>query len=631
MMQKITRLAFILTLLFAIKYVEGNNVSITGLTYLSGSDQVRFNVSWDNSWRNTGTAGSTQNYDGVWVFVKFRSACAKDSIHPSASNYSHMWLSRSTSDHIVPAGASLEVGTSSLIGSYYGGIGAGVFLYRSSDGVGTTTFNNVTLKWDKTSQGAIGTDWDIQVFAVEMVNIPRGPFDLGDGTTSGAVSEISRGEYRGDGRNEPYLVNSEDSIPTYVSGSGLQYSIGASSTLVSTNAVSANTPKGYNAFWCMKYEITQKQYVDFLNTLSRNTQYYMVHNPNLPDQFTLGDTLLNDGSSGLDNDRLGFFLNDWAQQRSYRNGITIQHTVSGTNRIVSGTKPWQFACDLNGNGIYNEPDDGMNTACNFLNGALLYAYLDWAALRPMNEFEFEKITRGPSTAYPYVPQSDAFVWGTLGSSSNVTQIGSSYTSPGTSTEVATTPISAVGQVVGGDSGPRRVGVTNRLGSTRIQSGSSYFGVSNMADNVYETVLRMGLILDFGSRPCQINYYRTAYGDGDITTSCVRESVNCPCDFDRWPLGWICGIGGLTVRGGSYATNSLSLNEYGISTRKYAGECSVGNFYSNTWITSSFTPDQWCNGCYASTRDISYLNQSISNYGVSSYYIFLSQLGGRGVR
>jgi hypothetical protein len=381
----------------------------------------------------------------------------------------------------------------------------------------------------------------------------------------------------------------------------------------------------------MKYEITQKQYVDFLNTLSRKSQYYMVHNPNLPDQFTLGDTLLNDGSSGLDNDRLGFFLNDWTQQRNYRNGITIQNTLSGANRVVSGTKPWQFACDLNGNGVYNEPDDGMNTACNFLNGALLYAYLDWSALRPMNEFEFEKVTRGPSTAFPYVPQQDAFVWGTLGSSSNVTQIGSRYTSTGTSTEAPTTLITDIGQVVGDDSGPRRVGVSNRLGSTRIQAGSSYYGVSNMADNVYETVLRMGLIYDVGSRPCQVNYYNNAYGDGDITSSCVRETVNCPCDFDRWPLGWICGVGGLTVRGGSYATNSSNLNEYGISTRKFAGDCGAGNFYSNTWITGSFTPDQWCNGCYISTRDITYLNQSINNYGTASYYFSLAQLGGRGVR
>ena len=35
-----------------------------------------------------------------------------------------------------------------------------------------------------------------------------------------------------------------------------------------TGSLSASFPKGYAAFYGMKYEITQGQYADFLNTLS---------------------------------------------------------------------------------------------------------------------------------------------------------------------------------------------------------------------------------------------------------------------------------------------------------------------------------------------------------------------------
>jgi len=616
-------------LLLSVMATFGNNVAISGLTYLSGSDQIRFNVTWDNSWRNTATAGSTQNYDGVWVFVKFRHACAKDSIYPSASDYTHMWLSTTTSDHVVPSGAALEVGTTNFSSTPRG---MGIFLYRNSDGTGTTTFNNVTLKWAKAAQGITGTDWDVQVFAVEMVNIPQGPFTLGDGFNASSYGSISNNEFSLGSTSDPYLVTSEDSIPMgNATGQLSQRQSTSTSSFVSPmgygNYIGSNTPKGYASFWCMKYEVTQKQFVDFLNTLSRASQKFIIRNINMSNQITLGDTSVNDNSTSNDEANLGFFYNSWSSQRSYGNGITVAYTggISATNKIVPGSKPWTFACDLNNNGIFNESDDGMNTACNFLGTTMLWAYLDWAALRPMNEFEFEKVCRGPSTVAPFIPQVDAFVWGSFGVSANVTTTSGSWTGARTISEAPSAPISSTGLVIAGEStGPRRVGATNRAGSTRIQSGTSYYGVCNMADNVQEVVIRFGSYSCYSSSTgwC-INYNRTAYGDGNINTIKVRTYI---CDNDKWPYNWNTNIleSGVCTRGGAANTTDYSL--FGISNRNYAGQgYFCGGSYSPAWAGGSYgSPD--CNNGGGSMDEL--YGCRIYSGSVMSFSAFI---GGRGVR
>jgi hypothetical protein len=606
---------------------HANNVAISGLTYLSGSDQIRFNITWDNSWRNTSTSGSTQNYDGVWVFAKFRHACAKDSIWPSASDYTHMWLSTTTSDHSVPSGAELQVGSTNFSGIDRG---MGVFIYRNSDGTGTANFSNVTLKWAKAAQGIIGTDWDIQLFAIEMVNIPSAPFGLGDGYSSSSYGggTLNYYEFTAGSSNDPYLVNSEDAISMGTSTTQLYQRSGSSSgsymsPYSGSATIGANTPKGFNAFWCMKYEVTQKQFVDFLNTLSRTNQKFMVRNQNLVNQFGLGDTSVNDALISNDEYNLGFFWDSWSQQRSYGNGIAVAYTggISATNKIVPGAKPWTFACDLNNNGVFNESADGLNTACNFLSAKLLWAYLDWAALQPMNELEFEKVCRGPSTVSPFIPQVDAFVWGTYGISGNYTFTNGGWSSPRTSSESPTAATTSTGLVIANESaGPRRVGSTNRSSTTRIQSGSSYYGVANMAGNVEEIVVRFSSNAS-GSSSC-IDYNRTAYGDGNINTIISRSYL---CDLDRWPLEFFCGSGNgsLGTRGGSWATNDPSF--FGISNRYYTGGCPSGSF-TFAWSGNSYgSPDGGGDG---RSLDYLYFTNRVYNGSVMQY---LANLGGRGVR
>ena len=70
-----------------------------------------------------------------------------------------------------------------------------------------------------------------------------------------------------------------------------------------------------------------------------------------------------------------------------RNGIVIETSS------IAPDEPAVFACNASADKVFNDPTDGQDRACNFLNWNDLAAYLQWAALRPMTELEFEKICR----------------------------------------------------------------------------------------------------------------------------------------------------------------------------------------------------------------------------------------------
>jgi|GEM_PF-815249 len=496
-----------------------NNVSITNFQYLSATQEIEFDISWDNSWRNTGTAGSTQNYDGVWVFAKYRHACAKDSVFPSASNYSHMWLSGS--GHTIPAGATGELGATTIGGSARN---LGIFLYRSTDGSGTFTLTDVRLKWDAAAQGISHTDWDIQLFAMEMVHIPQGSFYLGDGSSSYT--------FRDAGTGNPFLISSENAITLGNSAGQLSFASHANSS----GTLQAGFPKGFNAFWSMKYEITQKQYCDYLNTLSRSSQ--AVAAPNVSAYLTNGNTNV------PANNRGAFLMSStsWANQKNMRNGIRVDGPTGTADATIDPSKPITFVCDLNDANAGNSADDGQAIACNLISIANLWRYLDWSGLRPMNELEFEKIARGPSVSPPYIQIPYETVWGNNYSvAGNSTASGNGLTNAGMANEELTA--TGNGLFVGGVSspaGPRRVGITYTSSTTRLTAGSSYYGVADMAGNLDERVIAVTRNRT-ASAVTQPTYIFSDYGDGDPGT-------NYP---SAWPTVSYAGTPAFTTRGGGW--------------------------------------------------------------------------------
>jgi formylglycine-generating enzyme required for sulfatase activity len=165
---------------------------------------------------------------------------------------------------------------------------------------------------------------------------------------------------------------------------------------------------------------------------------------------------------------------------AYRNGIRI--SVPGNNN----TLPAIYACDATA-GTENSSNDGQNIAMNFLSWADLEAYLDWSALRPMTELEYEKVCRGP---LPRV--AGEYTWGTTA----INAVNSSSVSnPLTATE-------SYGTVANGNCaygvnstsssyGPLRVGIFATSSSGRASSGASYYGAMEMGGNLWERVVTTG--------------------------------------------------------------------------------------------------------------------------------------------
>ena len=62
--------------------------------------------------------------------------------------------------------------------------GTGVFLYRDSPGTGNVSYAGVALNRDYAVDGlsAVNTA-TVSVHAIEMVYVPEGPFEVGDGTS----------------------------------------------------------------------------------------------------------------------------------------------------------------------------------------------------------------------------------------------------------------------------------------------------------------------------------------------------------------------------------------------------------------------------------------------------------------
>jgi formylglycine-generating enzyme required for sulfatase activity len=222
-MKKIILIAMIITLASG---VLANNVVVEsiGMTGQNTTDKyamITFDVSWDNSWH---TGSAPFNYDGVWVFAKWQT---------DGGNWSHCTLNTSSVNHIAPTGSTIEAVTD----------GKGIFIYRNANGSGSNNWDGVQLRWQYGSDGvADGDNVTVKIFAIEMVNIPEGPYYVGDGMTD----ENAYTEER---------ITSADA------------SIDAGSPAEASD-LNASYPNGYSAFWLQKYEISEGQWVDFFNTLT---------------------------------------------------------------------------------------------------------------------------------------------------------------------------------------------------------------------------------------------------------------------------------------------------------------------------------------------------------------------------
>ena len=378
--------------LFSSLAIFANNITITGVSYNSGGGTVTFNISWENSWR---TSTAPNNWDAAWVFVK-RKNC-------SINYWQHQDVSSTAANHSTLS--PLEVQTTAD--------GKGVFIRRSGNGTGNISSTSVTLKLS-TVPGAIA-EWDMQVFGVEMVYVPQGSFQIGDGSS---INSFRQGG--GPAPTAAYTVASEAAI-TFANTTGNLWADAYSPT---GGNIAAAYPKGFNAVYCMKYEISQGQYTDFLNTLS-------------PDQSA-------------------------ARFPNFNN--VLRHTISGVWPIFISTAP--------------------NRACNYLTWGDLCAYNDWSGLAPMSEMEFEKICRGTNTA---VANEKAWGTSLVTDGSTLVNDGLANEGV-SETITAGSGLSNSAFATSNPGGPFRCGFAAKSGTTRLEAGATFYGVMEMSGNVYEYVM-----------------------------------------------------------------------------------------------------------------------------------------------
>lgn len=645
LLQKFKPILFLFIGLCAINRADANNinvsnVSITGQNLTNDFSMVKFNLSWENSWR---ISSGPANWDAAWVFVKFRVGAADPTFTGASSSGTTVTVS-STANlrvgmpvHVTGGTGAFAVNTviSSITNSTQfvvsttpltplsgasiqcrriweharlnntghtapsGGTidvpadGTGAFIYFSSNGSGTCNFNNTHLRWNYgINNVADEAVVSVQVFAIEMVYVPQGSFFVGtrgtengsftDGSvsTATATASISGGSvnsinlnFGGSGYSSAtvlisggggsgaaatatisggavtgvtvtnagsgytsaptVIISAPNSIPFEITSEAALGIDNAAGKLWGTSSTGSNSignapedleatlaasfPKGVAAFYCMKYEISQGQYRDFLNTLTYQQQVSRtVTSPNSAA-----------GTGAL------------SSTNAFRSGIDIQTPGDPTT-----FQPAVYGCNLNGNTNYNESGDGEWIACNWLSWMDGCAYMDWAGLRPMTELELEKACRGNQA-----PVSWEYAWG------NATTTSANAIANGGEANETTNTLNANSVSNNNIQGPLRVGAFAGAATSRVHAGATYYGIMEMSGNLWERPVSIG---NEAGRS-----FTGLHGDGNL----VREG-NANVNF--WP-----GING-------NSTTTIANTVFGgtIGVTQAAGSCFRGGHWQN---------------------------------------------------
>jgi len=419
---------------------------------------VVFDLSWEEAWRND------INCDGVWIFAKYR---AKDGLwrHIGLSDYS-----RDKFDYRdqTPPGFSKGQGPlSSQVGMWVPSERKGVFIYRIKE-EGDVSLKQVMLLWNFKETGLQTEDMNsisIKVFGVEMVYIPESEHYVGDPLGPGGPKNCLF-TYPDKGA---YLVNSEAPITVDAKDGFLYCNQDNERSRDDTPfVIPEEYPKGYGAFWHMKYQLSSQQYVDFLNTLTRRQQQTHVRSD---------------------------------ISRDY---IENYYVMTGTN-----TEKFRqsIVCVRKGNGI-DTPVTFYTyapaRACNAIAWGDIAAYAAWAGLRPITEFEFEKSCRGPK---------EAIAWECAWGSNEIGRVETFSGPDGSGYEIKVPTAGLVNACFGcgiapfdaakgktipdnpGFEGPVSCGLfsnTRHEGiPKRLNDGASYYGVMELSGNLWESCVTFG--------------------------------------------------------------------------------------------------------------------------------------------
>jgi diadenosine tetraphosphate (Ap4A) HIT family hydrolase/formylglycine-generating enzyme required for sulfatase activity len=276
-------------------------------------------VSWKNAWRNA------KNHDAVWVFFKLNAASAdRAKLH-----------------------GYVKKGSAALIYNYQLGStdptfwipddGAGLMIFPSTAYRGDISWR-IKVQLDVPKIKNLKTDDLVFAFAqgIEMVYVPQGAFYLGESDT--LLQRNNAAFYEAFSRDY-YQIQSENALKIGSEKGNLHYDNHGESAYRGDmkGELPATFPKGFQAFYCMKYELSDGLYCQFLNFIGEYWSSQRAHF----------------GSKAYQKNRGSIH---------FENG---QYVADAPKRPASYTS-WDDEC----------------------------AFADWAGLRPMTELEYEKACRG---------------------------------------------------------------------------------------------------------------------------------------------------------------------------------------------------------------------------------------------
>lgn len=299
-------------------------------------------------------------------------------------------------------------------------------------------------------------------------------------------------------------------------------------------------PNGFEGFYAMKYEISQEQYIRFLNKLNATQQKTRTRDD--LDQLAEGS----------------YVFGPSTERPSCRNGIVVG---ARSNGVVI------FASNLtaDGEGKVSQADDGQTLACNYLTVNDMLAYADWSGLRPLSEMEYEKMGRRP---YPQAPDMKGWAGGDIQRAQFPTsETFANGTTPGSENErLAEGNVNAGGQV----SGPVRVGSYASNANYPVEAGASYWGLMDLSGNLAEYYYNVGS----AGRNFHEQYYGLSQGDGSLTAAGEAD-----VSASYWPRT----ANSFALRGGSFRSEirGSSEGEIAISDRSRALGVSSMTFRDST--------------------------------------------------
>lgn len=421
-MNKFRTFGMLLSLFFVTASAFANNVRIENVSIVDQNTTlnqytIQFDLLWDNSWR---ISEGPSNWDAAWVFLKFSQSNLKD--------WEQGLMLRVSDDpaadgHIYPSSAEMQIPLDRV----------GAFFYRAEDGNGDTVFQQIQIIWDYD-----GEDLDddqtvnINLHAIEMVNIPEGPFYLGDNSETHDVFQVAS-------LGIPFFVDSEDEEITLGGASSANLTNGLFSnpeyddfSEATTRTLPAEWPMGYHAMYVMKYETTNGMYNEFYNSLNETQQEAMK-----PD-------------CDLSTDGFGGF-------------IQIENPYRPIDCVTWG----QVA-----------------------------AFLDWSGLRPLSETEYEKACRGPLYPEPDEYAWGTSNWfGPSDFNDLITENDGEVNEivVGGFSETYPNGVSPTAPWHGNSPTVLRVGIfaASVQNPTRINTGASYYGLMEMTGNAPEAVIGLG--------------------------------------------------------------------------------------------------------------------------------------------